>query len=204
MRWVVAMVFLAVSSFYLYDRYARVSAPPDIPAPPQALARENEGPPPFLTVQEIKGIRKSLDEPDPGVRWAAMELLYTLRDPEAAALIEGAIEKDPDPGIRVKAVQLLQQKGGAGEVRALIKGLQDTEPEVRIASLRALGEVGDPAAAPWVADLAVNDYDPAVKREALTTLGRFQDKRRAEFAALAARLRREYEAALKRAQMNAQ
>lgn len=203
MRWVIAMLFLAGSSFYLYERYAAVSAPPALPPPPQAMARPGEeGPPPFLTVQEIKGIRRSVSSADPGVRWAAMELLHTLRDPEAVGLIEQAVVRDPDPAVRLKAVEMLRLKGGAGEVRALIKGLQDTEPEVRIAALKALGHLGDPAAAPWVADVAVNDYDSEVKREALIALGRFQDKRRAEFAALADRLRRDYQSALKRAEKN--
>lgn len=202
MPWVIAMLLLVASSFYLYERYTRLSTPSVVP-PPRALERPVDSQlPPLLSAKEIEGIRRSVTSPDPGVRWAAMQLLHTLRDPEAVNMIESAVARDPDPELRMKAIELLRQKGGTGEIRALIKGLKDTEPEVRIASIRALGHLGDPAATPWIADAAVNDYDAEVKREALLALGRFQDKRRAEFAELAERLRREYQSAVKRAEKN--
>jgi HEAT repeat protein len=69
---------------------------------------------------------------------------------------------------------------------------------VKIASLRALGESGDPAAAPYITG-ALKDFDSDVKMEALKALGGLEEKRKAEFAALAAKLRHDYEEAVKRA-----
>jgi HEAT repeat protein len=146
-------------------------------------------------------VRLSTQDPDSNVRWAAIELLFTIKDPESLKILEKTVADDPDSELRVKAVRLLNAGGTSKQVPGLIKALDDIDMDVRLAALKALGDIGDPAAAPKVASL-LKDPENDVKTEALRTLGRFQDKRRQQLQDLTDQLRRQYEAAVKKSQQN--
>lgn len=199
MRWAVAVLLLAGSSLYLYRRYEAERRPPPPEAPAAVLQSE---PRPFLSEEELGKIRRSAVDGEPGVRSAALELLFMLKDPEILPILEKVMKDDPEAEIRLKAVRLLSQKSDHATLQVLIKGLQDNEKEVRTASLRSLGQIGDPAAAHWVT-AALRDFEPEVRMEALHTLGLFQEKRVAEYNVLAEKLRRDYETAVKRARQKA-
>ncbi|MEK7858073.1 MAG: HEAT repeat domain-containing protein [Elusimicrobiota bacterium] len=170
----------------------------EAPAPPEPQPMlQNPTPLPVILPSELEKVRRSLSDADPAVRWAAIELLYTLKDPSVLEIIEKTVGEDSDGDIRLKGVQLLRSGGTSLTLPALLKGLRDVETPVRLASLQALGDLGDPAAIPAVTDL-LKDTEPEVRVEALHTLGRFQERRKKEFQVLADRLRRDYEAAVRR------
>lgn len=196
MRWIAAFILIGGSSFFLYTRFAKQAQPPkaDVPAP-AALKLE---PAPFLSVEELKRVRKSTRDGDAGVRWSSLELLFTFRDPESVKLLEKAIADDPDPELKMKAIKLLASTPNPDRIPALVKGLQDTDREVRLASLAALGQLADASASPWVVE-ALKDPEPDVKRAALDTLSKFHDKRREQFRELSEKLRVQYEAEVRRA-----
>lgn len=191
MRWVMALLFVGGASYLGWRGTRKPPAPP--PAPPVAAA----SPAPVLGATEMRRVRDSLSDPDPAIRWAAVELLFAVRDPEMLARLEEMAAKDVEPELRRKALGLLQQ-GGSSALMGLIAGLRDPEPEVRLASLKSIGEIGDPSASPWVTETAVSDIEPEVKAAALRTLGRFQERRVSEFRALAEKLRKDYEKELER------
>lgn len=190
------VVFLAAAG-YLAREYMRPPAPPPLPAePPAAMAPKDPGP--AFSENEVAKVRLSLTDPDPAVRWAAVQLLYNARDPKLGPLLEKMITDDPDPEVRIKIVGLMKGREELVRLGGLVKGLQDFDKGVRIASLNALGDIGDPSVVTWVTAL-LKDPEPDVRIAALQTLGRFQDKRKEEFRALAEKLRKDYEEALRRA-----
>jgi HEAT repeat protein len=193
-----AIVILSFTSAFLYDKYRTMNAPPPAPPPP---VMTHDMPQPLFTEAEVRSIRHSTKDGDAGVRWAAMQLLFTIKDPESTEILSRTVADDPDPEVRMNAIRLLGGSGDSRQLPGLIKGLTDTEQDVRLSSLKALGDIGDPAAAPYVAAL-LKDPDAEVKTAALHTLGRFQDKRTAEFRAMADQLRRQYENAVKKSQEN--
>jgi HEAT repeat protein len=111
-------------------------------------------------------MRASLQDADPEVRWAAVQLLFNIRDPQVGPLVERMLSEDPDPELRVKIISLYKGREETARLGPLVRGLQDVDMSVRLASLR--------------------------------TLGRFQDKRKEEFKALAEKLRTDYEEAVRR------
>lgn len=187
-----AVVLLAAVAWQL--RAWTREEPPLPPEPPAAAPR---APQPVFTTQELERVRESLNDADPEVRWAAAELLHGASDPRADELLEQLVVRDTDAALRLKVVNLLRG-GESARMRALVRGLQDTEKDVRLASLAALAEVGDASGAPWVAEL-VRDPETEVRIAALRTLGRMQERRKDEFRALAEKLRKDYEEALRRA-----
>ncbi|MDE2490525.1 MAG: HEAT repeat domain-containing protein [Elusimicrobia bacterium] len=188
-------VFLAAAG-YLAHEYVKPPAPPPAPAEPPAASAPPE-PGPVFSSADVAKVRLSLNDPDPNVRWAAIQLLYNIHDPELGPILEKMMETDPDTGLRIKIVGMMKDRPDLARLGGMIKGLQDFDKNVRIASLKALGDVGDPSVSTWVTAL-LQDPDPDVRIEALRTLGRFQDKRKAEYAAMAKKLRQDYEAALRR------
>ncbi len=197
MRWIAAIVILAATSVFLFDKFRAMNAPP--PPPPPVMA--HEVPQPLFSPVELKEIRRSTKDGDPNVRWAAMQLLFTIKDPESTDILKRAVTGDLDPEVRLNAVKLLGGSHDSKQLPGLIKGLTDTDQQVRLSALKAVGDIGDPAAAPYVAAL-LKDPDADIKTEALHTLGRLQDDRSSAFREMADQLRRQYETAVKKSQEN--
>jgi HEAT repeat protein len=190
------VVFLAAGSFLAYQ-YRKPPEPAPLQAEPPAAIQPRELGPVFAD-SEVDKVRASLQDGDPSVRWAAAQLLYSIHDPQLGGLLEKMIAEDPDPELRIKIVGLMKGREDLVRLGGLVKGLRDVDKSVRIASLQALGDIGDPSVVTWVTAL-LKDPEPDVKIAALQTLGRFQDKRRQEFDALAEKLRKDYEEALRHA-----
>lgn len=193
-RLTMLFIFLAAGSFLVWD-HLHPERPPVAPPPPPAIVQQ---PGPVFSEDEIKKVRVSLRDADPDVRWAAIQLLFNIRDPQLGPSLERMLAEDPDPEVRMKVVSLFKGREDLSRLGALVRGLGDVDPMVRTASLQALGDIGDPSVAVWVTAL-LKDVEPSVRIEALRTLGRFQDKRKAEFKALADKLRDDYEEAVRRA-----
>lgn len=190
------VVFLAAAG-YLAHEYLRPAQTPPLPAEPPAAAAPQE-PGSVFSEADAEKVRQSLQDPDPTVRWAAAQLLYNVRDPQLGPLLEKMVADDPDADLRIKIVGMMKGREDLARLGGLVKGLHDVDKSVRIASLNALGDIGDPSVVTWVTAL-LKDPEPDVKIAALQTLGRFQDKRKEEFRALAEKLKKDYEEALRRA-----
>ncbi len=187
-------IFLGAASFLVWDHMnpeREAVAPP----PPPAIMQQ---PGPVFSEDEIQKVRLSLKDADSSVRWAAIQLLFNIRDPQLGPNLEKMLAEDPDPEVRMKVVGLFKGREDLSRLGALVRGLADTDPMVRTASLQALGDIGDPSVAIWVTAV-LKDSEPNVRIEALRTLGRFQDKRKVEFKVLADKLRTDYEEAVRRA-----
>ena len=163
---------------------------------PEALATPTL-PPPVLSLEEIEKIRHSTKDSDPTVRWAAIGLLYRIRDPRVFDILEESLSLDTEVSVRRHALELLKGSRNPGVVRKLIKALRDPEKEMRLAALLAIGDLGDPSAAAEVIEMT-RDVEPDVRRQALNTLGRIQEKRQQEHKHQQDLLRQEYEKALHR------
>ena len=193
-RFLMLVVFAAAGGFLIWDR-THPNQPAPLPPPPPAAVSD---PLPVFSEAELKKVRGSLLDGDPNVRFAAVQLLFNIRDPQMPHVLEHMLTQDPDPDVRMKVVALYKGNENLARLGALVRGLGDTDKGVRIASLQALGDIGDPSVSTWVTAL-LRDSEAEVRIEALHTLGRFQDKRKAEFGALAEKLRKDYEEAIKRA-----
>jgi len=187
-------IFLGAGTFLVWD-HLHPDRAPQAPPPPPAIAQQAG---PVFSEDEIKKVRMSLQDADASVRWAAIQLLFNIRDPQLGASLEKMLTEDPDPDVRMKVVGLFKGREDLSRLGALVRGLSDYEPNVRMASLKALGDIGDPSVVIWITAL-LKDVEPEVRIEALRTLGRFQDKRKAEFKVLADKLRTDYEDAVRRA-----
>lgn len=192
-RLLMLFVFMGAASFLVWDRMY-----PDrgvVAPPPPVIAHQ---PVSVFSQSDIRKVRTSLQDADSNVRWAAAQLLFNIHDPEIHPILERMLLEDPDPAVRMKVISLFNGREDLVRLGALVRGLNDVDKIVRIASLQALGDIGDPSISIWVTAL-LRDVESDVRIEALHTLGRFQDKRKVEFKALAEKLRKDYEEALRRA-----
>ena len=224
MRFLMALVVLAGAAYFLYNYYQQVASPAKLssrkshvntvgvesffeddekkPAPVVSTVTVKSTPDILLSAAEIGKIRANTINNDPAVRWSAMEFLYTMRDPAAVAIVQKAVSDDPNPEIRIKAIRLLKDQGDVITMQKFVGQLKDGDTEVRLAALKALGDLGHPAAVPYITE-CLKDYEPDVRTEALRTLGRIEDKRKNEFNIMAAKLRQDYEEAVKRSREEA-
>jgi hypothetical protein len=189
-----ALLVLVSAGGYLVYAYRARPEPEPLPPPPPVMAAE-----PAMVFSEVDAqrIRLSLQDPDPGVRWSAAQLLYSIRDPQLGPLLDKMIAEDPDPDVRMKVVGMMKNREDVMRLGGLVRALGDTDKGVRLQALSSLGDIGDPSVATWVTAL-LKDPEVEVRVAALQTLGKFQDKRKKEFHALAQKLKSDYEEALRR------
>lgn len=195
-RLLALVVFCAAFAFLVWDR--RRAAEEQV-APPPPPAVDLPAPKPVFTEDELRKVRRSLEDADAEVRWTAAQVLYNIRDPQAVKLLENLLANDPDAELRMKVVRLLRDREDSARLGALVGSLRDPEKSVRIASLQALGDIGDPSVVTWVTSL-LRDAEPEVRIEALKAISKFQEKRKKQFDELAAKLKKDYEDAVRRSQ----
>jgi len=189
MKYVLIVCAVAVAGFMAYKEFKPVPPPPPPPPPPAILSE----PAPVINEEEQAKILKSTEDQDPSVRWEAVLLLDKMKSPQAMPVIFYMLRKDLEAPIRIKAVDLLGTRRGPDVLNALVGALKDQEPDVRLASLRALEKIGDYSVAGIIATGPIKDQEETVRLQALKTLNTLQDKKQAEIEA--ARVRYEQEKA---------
>lgn len=191
-RFLLVAVLLG-GAFYLHRRFSRNAVFKDLLPPPAIDMPE----PIAMNPQDIEKVRTATKDSDPQVRWAAIDLLYRLKDPQAVKIIEQTLAVDTEPSVRRNAIDILKQHDKNGVGRELLPALRDTEKDIRIAALIALGEYGRPSTVSDVSEL-LTDSEPEVRIQALRTLSRIQERRVAEFVPLQEQMRQNYEQASSR------
>jgi HEAT repeat protein len=95
-------------------------------------------------------LREALHDLNERVRIQAISLIANQRKEPDAFLLAGLIE-DGSPAVRELVVRVLSRYGEApGILQVVIERLQDPDEEVRLAAITALGEIGQPAAVPYL------------------------------------------------------
>lgn len=180
-----------VAAFYVYNsgnKRRRVDRPPPaLILPARAAVPESE----------LEIIRKSTFDSDPNVRWAAVELLYTLRDPQARKLLEHIMKTDTDQTVRRNAINLLRSNDKGTHAADLTVALRDTEKAIRVAALQAIAEKDDLIFIPYIYGALV-DSEPDVRLQALASLRIIQERKRKVYEELKARLRYDYERSIRK------
>jgi HEAT repeat protein len=92
-----------------------------------------------------------------------------LADPKARALFEQALVGDPDSRVRALATNSVQDARAFQP--ALLRGLADADPRVRMAAAHALATAADAQAAPTLVSVLRRDSWPAVRGLAAEALG---------------------------------
>ncbi|GBC82983.1 Bilin biosynthesis protein PecE [bacterium HR10] len=144
-------------------------------------------------------LHSATDDPDPGVRAAAiMALGHASHASNAQELIPTLLRalKDSHPLVRRAAAGVLGRVRDPRAVRALQEAARDRDAAVRAAAVEALGEQGDQAALTTLLE-RLRDKDPFVRRQAARAIGRLRAP--TALAALLERLVREEDVDVKRA-----
>lgn len=114
----------------------------------------------------------AVDDPSPLLRARIVEALPLFPSPEADAAMRAAAH-DEDPSVRIAACTAWGKRGGRESLQVLSHGLQDGDIDVRLAAIRALGDLEEPqVAADAVRTLgaALEDKDPAIQYRAIDSL----------------------------------
>ncbi len=181
MKFALMMVVFVVAGYFAFMQLKPKPAPPPPPPPPPPPAILSE-PLPVINEAEQAKIIKTTEDPDPNVRWEALVLLDKMKSPTAYPILFAHLQKDLDAGTRVKIASLLSHRKGPEITRNLEQALKDQEPDVRLAVLVALDDIGDYSAASSITE-CLKDQEESVRVQALKTLNSLQDKRTAEIEA---------------------
>lgn len=116
-------------------------------------------------------VAEMLGEHDPRVRCRILDAATEFDTPEALAICRGALQ-DPDDRVRMAACSAWGRRGGAEAIELLASRYRnDTDLDVRLRAIRALGDLQDAAAVPVLAK-ALEDSDPAIQYRAVASLKR--------------------------------
>ena len=103
-------------------------------------------------------------------RLQAIERLEGLNSPDVVDSLEAALRTDADPAVRRRASVALEDIGGDAAVNALLTGLGDDVPAIRITVVNSLGRVGGDQAIMALGQTIMGDTDPEVRRAAVLAL----------------------------------
>jgi HEAT repeat protein len=131
------------------------------------------------------GLIQSLKDPDALVRqysaWALGNLGEDVTEQAGPPLV--SLLEDPSPGVRAAAGQGIGQLRASEQVvRLLMRAAQHRDPEVRLASIRALAWLEARPAYP-VLLAALEDPEARVRQAAIAALGELGDDRSVRFIA---------------------
>jgi HEAT repeat protein len=124
----------------------------------------------------VPALVKALGDSDTEVRLNALESLRVYGDQAkpAVAIVREMLRQDPDGKIRQRAAALLGAIKDPNEVPALLKGLDDPDPAVRLEATRSFGSFGPGIASePLVDRLLLGlgpDYPEEVRDATIDTL----------------------------------
>jgi cellulose synthase operon protein C len=89
-----------------------------------------------------------LADPDAAVRTAAADALGRCADASLAEEVQTALSREEDPGARCALLRSLGRLGGGAAVATVAPALGDPDPETRLAAIEALGATGSAEAIP--------------------------------------------------------
>lgn len=118
-------------------------------------------------------LERAMAEPMAARARAVLELagLPGVDDALARRWLERAASH-PDAGVRADVVRHAARLGSRGGMRILRDLLADADESVRRAAVRGLGELGEPAAVPFLARLLNDSADDELQLEVIASLGR--------------------------------
>jgi HEAT repeat protein len=159
---------------------ARTPAPPPVDKAAVDKAKEEEAA--KAHDEEVKRVLEVFEieykAKEDGIRLAAIDKLNQVKDKKiqdrAARIISGP---DPDP-LKVQAMKVLGGYPGDKKAAQLVAGTisgNKKKPEMIVAALDALGEIGDRGVAPQVLDL-FKEKETSVAKAAILASARIRDK----------------------------
>jgi HEAT repeat protein len=99
----------------------------------------------------------------------ARNSLYNLRGPAIDPAVVSAIGSSSGK-VKVELIMATGERGSAGAADALVKAVQEQDPDVHREALKALKNVAGPAQVPGLVDILVNATAVADRRDASQTL----------------------------------
>src|SRR5579859_3676830 len=105
---VLLIVLLATGGIYLYRSHRPVPKA-ELPPKPPILEESHPIPAPILGPDEIRRVHDAALDTDSNVRWAAIELMYRVHDPQVIPILQNTLKMDTDSVMRRKALTLIQQ-----------------------------------------------------------------------------------------------
>ncbi len=117
----------------------------------------------------VRRLCQALQEPDWMLRWAVVEALAALGNPQAGDALAPLLE-DPNQPLRIAAVRAIMECGAASAARHLLPLARDPDNLVREAVAEALGRLRHPRGSATLGALS-QDAEPLVRLAALMALG---------------------------------
>lgn len=132
-----------------------------------------------IDLSSVDGAISALRSPNEVTRYLAWTELHAQGDKAQAALTK-VFESDANPRQRARALWLLGKIKGNGPA-AVMKGIQDSDPDIRITALRLARELRDKFDLTSILPTLVKDSAPEVRRECAVALNQCASPRHAEF-----------------------
>jgi HEAT repeat protein len=118
-------------------------------------------------------VSELLSDENDHVRLGAVLVAGRLSSPDLLQQMRTRLAKDSDPRVRALCAASLHDRTPA-TIDCLVNALHDSDPYVRASSCRALGEIGDRTATPFLAGLH-NDSSWEVRWDAAVARGKLGD-----------------------------
>ncbi len=181
MKWIVMVIVFVGCIFYLLIKHSPTddaNQPADSgtaqvenqTAQAEAAQRKMSAPiQERLDGQTIQTFERLLNDVDPEVRLASLDVLYKMNHPNALNFMKKFVSEDSEMKMRVGVIDMIAKQGDINGLPVLALALKDTDPQVRLNAVSALDKLRAPECI-QVLRFALKDEDSKVKVGAMRAI----------------------------------
>lgn len=167
MKWILIILAFAATTYFLTARagkkeFARGQRV-EKTRQKQILSAKSDSAYIMKFSKETLNIMRSLTmDTNPEVRFAAIELLWQMKDKESPAMIKNMFETDIDAEVKQNLVKMLEKDKSRISLSLLASALKDYDKKTKIRAIEAIGKFANKEAIS-ILSITLTDYDEEVK-----------------------------------------
>ncbi len=117
----------------------------------------------------IETLKKLVNDTNENVRFAAIELLWQLKDKDISKIIKNAFETETEANIKIKLIDMLSKEKSKLSLHLIAHGLKNYDKDVRLKACEVMGDFIDKQTIDLLTP-ALKDYDEDVRKKALESV----------------------------------
>lgn len=122
----------------------------------------------------INTLKQLVNDTNENVRFAAIELLWQLKDKDIPKIIKNAFETETEADVKIKIIDMLSKEKSKLSLHLIAHALKNYDKDVRIKACEVMGDFIDKETIELLTP-ALKDYDEDVRKKAIESVKKIKN-----------------------------